>query len=387
MTLRTFLHLAPGARVWRSLAGMTVACILVVAPACTTGKVMRGKIEGLQKIADQAERNGAIRCAPRELAMAKSHLRFALLELDQGFVSRATKHLGIAEPNAHAAYALSPPQVCAERDFVMEEPKPKPEPKPGDRDGDGYLDPNDECPDDPETWNGFQDDDGCPDDPDTDGDGIPDSKDMCVLEPEDKDGYLDEDGCPDLDNDADGVPDESDDCPNDPEDPDGYEDADGCPELDNDKDKVADLEDICPNEPGPAGGDRPGCPKKPSLAIVTDKEIKILQQIHFAYNKSTIRRESYPVVDAVAEILKQNTKIRLEVQGHTDNRGNKRYNQKLSEKRANSVMNALVARGIAANRLRARGYGMERPLVPNDTAQNRALNRRVQFIRIESENN
>ena len=375
------------ARGFRFVGWLVALILIALAPmACTTGKIMRGKIEGLQKIADQAERNGAIRCAPRELAMAKSHLRFALLELDQGFVSRATKHLDIAEPNARAAYSLSPPQVCAERDFVME----KPEPKPGDRDGDGYLDPDDKCPDEPETWNGFQDEDGCPDDPDTDADGIPDSKDSCVLEPEDKDGYLDEDGCPELDNDLDGVPDVADkldgrDCRNDAEDPDGYEDADGCPDPDNDKDSVVDLDDICPNEPGPPGGDRPGCPKKPSLAIVTDKEIKILQQIHFAYNKDVIRPESFRVVDAVAEILKQNPKIKIEVQGHTDNRGNKRYNQSLSERRANAVMRALIDRGIDSSRLRSRGYGMDRPIVPNDTDANRALNRRSQFIRIESE--
>ncbi len=367
----------------RALAWIALTLVVVVAPACTTGTVMRGKIEGLQKIADQAERNGAIRCAPRELAMAKSHLRFALLELDQGYLSRATRHLDIAEPNTHAAYSLSPPQVCAERDFVMEAPKPKP----GDRDGDGYLDPEDECPDEPETWNGYMDEDGCPDDPDTDGDGIPDSRDQCPLEPEDKDGYLDDDGCPDLDNDADGIPDALDKCPNEPEDPDGFEDSDGCPDLDNDQDGVPDLEDICPNEAGPPGGDRPGCPKKPSLAIVTDKEIRILQQIHFAYNKDIIRPESFPVVDAVAEIMQQNPKIKIEVQGHTDNRGNKRYNQDLSDRRANAVMKALISRGVDQSRLRSRGYGMDRPLVPNDTDQNRALNRRVQFIRVESENN
>lgn len=355
-------------------------------PACGTGSVMRGRIEGLEKIANQAERNGAIRCAPRELAMARSHLRFALIELDQGYLSRAREHLDLAEPNARAAYFLSPPQVCAERGFEMEKPKPKP----GDRDGDGYLDPDDKCPDDPEVWNGFEDEDGCPDDPDTDKDGIPDSKDSCVLEPEDKDGYLDDDGCPDVDNDLDGVPDIADkldgkDCSNAPEDPDGFEDADGCPDLDNDGDGVPDLEDICPNEAGPAGGDRPGCPKKPSLAIITDTEIKILQQIHFDYNKDTIRRESFPIVDAVADILKQNPRVRIEVQGHTDNRGGKDYNKKLSDRRANAVMRALIERGIDSSRLRAHGYGMERPLVPNDTEQNRALNRRVQFIRIESE--
>jgi outer membrane protein OmpA-like peptidoglycan-associated protein len=367
----------------RAFAWVALIVVVAIAPACSTGGVMRGKIEGLQKIADQAERNGAIRCAPRELAMAKSHLRFALLELDQGYLSRATRHLDIAEPNTHAAYSLSPPQVCAEREFVMEAPKPKP----GDRDGDGYLDDEDECPDEPETWNGYKDEDGCPDDPDTDGDGIPDSRDQCPLEPEDKDGYLDDDGCPDLDNDADGIPDVLDKCPNEPEDPDGFEDQDGCPDLDNDQDGVPDLEDICPNEAGPPGGDRPGCPKKPSLAIVTDKEIRILQQIHFAYNKDVIRPESFPVIDAVAEIMQQNPKIKIEVQGHTDNRGNKRYNQDLSDRRANSVMNALISRGIDRSRLRARGYGMDRPLVPNDTDQNRALNRRVQFIRVESENN
>lgn len=364
--------------------GMLLVAAVVAGPACTQGKVMRGRIEGLDKIVNQAERNGAVRCAPRELALAKSHLHFALIELDQGFSSRASQHLEVAEPNARAAYFLSPPEVCAERGFVM------PEPKPGDRDGDGYLDPEDTCPDEPETWNMYQDEDGCPDDPDTDGDGIVDSRDSCVLEPEDKDGYLDDDGCPEPDNDLDGVLDDNDrfegtDCKNEPEDPDGYQDSDGCPDPDNDKDTVPDLEDICPNEPGPAGGDRPGCPKKPSLAIVTDKEIKILQQIHFAFNKDIIRPESYPVVDAVAEILKQNPKIRIEVQGHTDNVGNKNYNKQLSDRRANAVMKALVARGIEPSRLRSKGYGMERPLVPNDTEQNRALNRRVQFIRIESE--
>ena len=145
-----------------------------------------------------------------------------------------------------------------------------------------------------------------PDDPDTDGDGIPDSRDKCVLEPEDKDGYLDDDGCPELDNDLDGILDAADKCPNEPEDPDGFEDADGCPDPDNDKDTVPDVDDQCPNEPGPPGGDRPGCPRKPALVVVTDKEIKITQQIHFEFDKDNIRPESFPILDAVAEVLQQN---------------------------------------------------------------------------------
>ncbi|HEY3593053.1 MAG TPA: thrombospondin type 3 repeat-containing protein, partial [Polyangiaceae bacterium] len=181
---------------------------------CSQGPVMRGKIDGLQKLADQAERNGAVRCAPRELAIARSQLQFASVELDQGFVSRAKAHVASAEPNVHAALDLSPPERCSESALTA------------DRDGDGILDRLDKCPEEPENWNGYQDSDGCPEDPDTDGDGIPDSRDMCVLEPEDKDGYLDEDGCPDLDNDLDGIADSVDKCPNEAEDKDGFEDQD-----------------------------------------------------------------------------------------------------------------------------------------------------------------
>jgi outer membrane protein OmpA-like peptidoglycan-associated protein len=355
---------------------------------------MRGEIEGLTKVAAQAERNGAIRCAPRELATAKSHLSFATVELDQGFLFRAQDHLSIAKANAHAAYDLSPPQKCAERGFIEEDPvkppPPKPPAPPGDCDGDGMLDPDDKkCPCDAENYNSFEDDDGCPDDPDIDGDGIKDSKDSCVLVPEDKDSYLDDDGCPELDNDLDTILDDADkdstgkNCANDPEDPDGYEDADGCPEPDNDKDTVVDLEDQCPNEPGVVGGDKPGCPKKPSLVIVTEKEIKITQQIHFEFDKDKIRPDSFAILDAVAEVLLQNPKIKIEIQGHTDNKGSAAYNKSLSDRRAASVRKYLQNRGVDAGRLTSKGYGMERPIVPNTTDQNRALNRRVQFVRTE----
>ena len=349
--------------------------------ACAAGPKLRGQIEGLSKVAEQAERNGAVRCAPRELATAQSHLKFAAMELDQGFISKAKRHLWVAEPNAHAAVFLSPPQYCAERGFV--EMKPKPKPAPGDRDGDGFLDPADACPDEPENFNAFRDEDGCPDDPDTDGDGMADSVDACVLEPEDKDQYLDEDGCPEVDNDLDGILDPKDKCINDPEDPDGYEDEDGCPDPDNDKDTVPDLKDQCPNEIGSATQEPLGCPAKPALVVVTDCEVKITQQIHFEYNKAVIRKESHPVLDAVVEVLAKNPDIKLEVQGHTDNRGGAKYNKTLSDKRAGAVMKYLVSRGTSASRLTSHGYGFERPLVPNNSDQNMALNRRVQFVRTE----
>ena len=359
---------------------LVIAVLVIAFAGCAQAPKLRGQIEGLSQLTKQAERNGAVRCAPRELALAQSHLKFAEIELEQGFVSKAQKHLWIAEPNAHAAVFLSPPQYCAERGFVE---APKPKPAPGDRDGDGYLDPEDGCPDEPENFNGYKDEDGCPDDPDTDGDGLTDSVDSCVLEPEDKDNYLDEDGCPDVDNDLDGILDSADKCPNDPEDPDGYQDEDGCPDPDNDKDTVPAVKDQCPNEIGSATKEPLGCPTKPALVVVTDCEVKITQQIHFAYNKATIRKESYPVLDAVVEVLDKNPEIKIEVQGHTDNRGSAAYNKRLSNQRAGSVMKYLVSHGVSASRLTFKGYGFDRPLVPNTSPQNMALNRRVQFVRTE----
>ncbi len=101
-----------------------------------------------------------------------------------------------------------------------------------------------------------------PDIRDTDGDGIPNSRDKCPLIPEDKDGFQDEDGCPDDDNDGDRNPDTTDKCPNQAEDIDGFEDDDGCPDLDNDKDGIPDLQDKCPMEPEDGKPPYPhdGCP-------------------------------------------------------------------------------------------------------------------------------
>src|SRR6187549_1245935 len=106
-----------------------LACVFA-ATGCGQAPKLRGQIAGLEKIVEQAERNGAMRCAPRELAVARSNLRFATLELDQGFVSKAQNHLHKAESNAHAALDMSPPQYCAERGFVEL-------PQPGDPDTDG----------------------------------------------------------------------------------------------------------------------------------------------------------------------------------------------------------------------------------------------------------
>ncbi|HEX2732744.1 MAG TPA: OmpA family protein [Polyangiaceae bacterium] len=356
-----------------ALAASTLAGFSVL--GCTGAAQIRGELSGLEQVVDQAERNGAIRCAPRELALARSNIEFAQVELDQGFISKAKHHLWLAKPNAKAALDLSPAQYCTERQFV----------EAGDRDGDSYLDPDDGCPDNPENFNGFEDEDGCPDHPDTDGDGITDDRDTCLLEPEDKDGYLETDGCPELDNDLDSLPDAQDQCPNDPEDPDGFQDEDGCPDLDNDQDEVPDITDQCPNEIGSKTKEPIGCPEKPALAMITDCEVRITQQIFFEFNRDAIRPISFPVLDAVADVLLKNPKIKIEVQGHTDNVGSASYNHDLSNRRAQAVKMYLAAHGVEPGRLTSQGYGFDRPLVPNDSADNRALNRRVQFIRTEGQ--
>jgi len=354
----------------------TVAAVALLF-GCSQGTVLQGRIGGIRDIIEQAERNGAYRCAPRELGMAKAHIEFAETELTQGDPVRAEEHYSIAEPNARAAFRLSPAARCAPRGVVLERP-----PQPGDRDGDGYPDNEDECPDDPETFDGFQDEDGCPDEQDADGDGIPDIRDQCVLEPEDADGYLDTDGCPEPDNDLDSIPDEQDRCSNDPEDIDGYQDVDGCPDRDNDADGLTDVNDQCPNEPGPR--DENGCPRVYQDVEVTREAIRINQKIHFEFNRARIRPVSYPILNTVAQVLRDYPDINIEIQGHTDSRGSDEYNMNLSNERAAAVRTYLIEQGIDASRLTSRGYGETRPIESNRTSAGRAANRRVEFVRTDA---
>lgn len=102
--------------------------------------------------------------------------------------------------------------------------------------------------------------------------------------------------------------------------------------------------------------------------------------IHFDFNSSIVRQESMIRIDELAELMERYPKLRLEIQGHTDNIGGEDFNLKLSDARAKSVMQELVKRGIEEKRLRGRGFGMTQPVAPNDSERNRALNRRTQFI-------
>ena len=297
------------------------------------------------------------------------------------------------------------------------------EPSIGDRDGDGYKDDVDQCPDEPEDFDGFKDEDGCPDpdndqdgildiddrcpdiaedrdgdhdedgcpegkaDGDRDGDGIPDSKDKCPDVPEDKDGFEDQDGCPEADNDKDGIPDTADQCPDDAEDKDNFEDADGCPDPDNDKDQIPDAKDKCPNDPETYNGfqDQDGCPDKGKV-IVEGNEILILEKVQFETNSARILPQSNEILDAVAATLKGHPEFTvIEIAGHADERASDEHNLKLTKARAASVMDALRSRGIAANRMVSQGYGEWCPL---DNATNPVAwekNRRVEFKVVKTE--
>ncbi|HET6279495.1 MAG TPA: OmpA family protein [Polyangia bacterium] len=264
-------------------------------------------------------------------------------------------------------------------DFEDQDGCPEP-----DNDKDGILDVDDKCPNDPETKNGFQDEDGCPDSTtfDRDGDGIPDDVDKCPDDPEDKDGFEDEDGCPDPDNDKDGILDVNDLCPNDPEDKDGFEDLDGCPDPDNDKDRILDVNDKCPNEPETYNGfeDDDGCPDK-GRVIVRKGKLEILDKIYFETDKTDIKPVSFPLLDAIAATIKGNPQIQMiEIQGHADERGNDEHNLQLTEGRTASVRAALIERGVEPGRLRNHGYGETKPVCTQHNEDCWSKNRRVEFI-------
>jgi outer membrane protein OmpA-like peptidoglycan-associated protein len=203
------------------------------------------------------------------------------------------------------------------------------------------------------------------------------------MEPEDKDGFEDADGCPEPDNDRDGLTDSTDKCPNKPEDKDGFEDDDGCPDWDNDRDGVADLKDKCPLEPETYNGidDEDGCPEKETKVYVTHEQIVITEKIFFAFNKANILPKSDGLLDSVANVLNKLPQLKkISIEGHTDDVGDAKKNQVLSEKRAKSVYEALVKRNVDPGRLQFVGFGKTRPLAPGTNEAARELNRRVEFI-------
>jgi outer membrane protein OmpA-like peptidoglycan-associated protein len=104
--------------------------------------------------------------------------------------------------------------------------------------------------------------------------------------------------------------------------------------------------------------------------------------INFDFDKADIKPESRPIIDEIVKLLKNNPSLSLTVEGHTDNIGAPDYNRRLSDARAKSVVAALTAGGIAAHRLKAVGYGQDKPIADNNTDNGRTQNRRVELVKI-----
>jgi outer membrane protein OmpA-like peptidoglycan-associated protein len=219
--------------------------------------------------------------------------------------------------------------------------------------------------------------------PDTDGDGLCDpwiseeglsekyagvcsGFDNCPEEAEDFDGFQDDDGCPDPDNDRDGLCDPwveakgmlaqyahickgVDLCPEQAESLNNYKDDDGCP-------------DEVPQPP---------------------KKVFVLEGVNFESGKSTITQDSYISLMKVVDIMETFPEATFEIIGHTDNIGNKDKNMTLSADRANAVKNFLVEKGIAESRMTTQGLGDTKPVASNKTPEGRAQNRRIEFIRTD----
>jgi len=174
------------------------------------------------------------------------------------------------------------------------------------------------------------------------------------------------------DSDGDGIPDSEDACPHQP----GLAEFDGCPDTDGDQ--VPDNVDKCPNEPGPAEND--GCPLGPPYVVLEGDQIHLRGSVLFNLGEAVIHKQSFPLLDEMAAILKSKPDIELlEIGGHTDNHGGRPYNQDLSERRASAVVDYLVKKGVQRRRLTSRGFAFDRPIASNGDALGRAKNRRVEF--------
>lgn len=191
---------------------------------------------------------------------------------------------------------------------------------------------------------------------DTDGDGVADRNDLCPGTPAGT--KVDAKGCP-VDTDGDGLTDDKDKCPT------VYaKTADGCPP---------------PPPPLPVVQEPTPAPEPAPVPVEAPKKL-ILEGVNFDNDRATLRPEAYGILDQAAETLKQWGNVKVEVAGHTDSVASEGYNAVLSEKRAQTVCDYLIKKGIEASRLIPVGFGESQPIADNETEEGRFKNRRVELI-------
>ncbi len=180
---------------------------------------------------------------------------------------------------------------------------------------------------------------------------------------------VDPDGCA-LYSDADAVPDYQDQCPGTA--PGIPVDPNGCP-VDSDVDGIANNRDACPSTPIGTRVDARGCP-------LAGERIAIVTNINFDFDRAVVREDVKKRLARVIQLLKEMPEVDVQIVGYTDDIGSAEYNRALSLRRAESVRDYIVTRGIDATRLSVSGRGKTDPLVPNSTPEGRAVNRRVEFV-------
>jgi len=197
---------------------------------------------------------------------------------------------------------------------------------------------------------------------DSDGDGIVDSADACPLLV----GVAKYKGCPIPDTDKDGVNDEDDKCPTVA----GTRSNGGCPILDRDNDGIVDSLDHCPEIPGDVTNN--GCPSLELSGFHSSA-------IQFVSNSAELVPTAFIELNKLVDFLNKYENVRITVDGHTDNIGSERANQKLSERRAEAVKKYLLSKGIKEVRITTNGFGFSAPITDNNTVEGRQRNRRVEF--------
>jgi outer membrane protein OmpA-like peptidoglycan-associated protein len=241
---------------------------------------------------------------------------------------------------------------------------------PADSDGDGVFDGIDQCPDTP--TGATVDAQGCP--TDSDGDGVFDGVDQCPDTP--TGATVDEKGCP-ADSDGDGVFDGIDQCPDTPTG--ATVDAQGCP-MDGDGDGVYDGIDKCPDTPPGTTVNSQGC----EVMFKEGVRTLVLKDVNYASDSAELTAASRSFLDTVfvglSEVAQDAT---VEIAGHTDSTGSRAHNVDLSERRAESARQYLIAKGIDPARMTAKGYGPDEPVADNSTPDGRAMNRRVELRRLD----
>lgn len=212
---------------------------------------------------------------------------------------------------------------------------------------------------------------------DTDGDGIPDADDECPNLPEDFDGFEDEDGCPDVDNDGDGILDVDDKCPDKPETFNDYQDDDGCPD---EKPKLI-IEKPKVEDPKPKPRRTPTQPRK--TVSNAPNELTILSETTFASNSSSIKSSAYGELNRIVDELKKYPNTNWRIEGHIDKQESRGEATRITKAQADAILSYFVSKGLSTTNFQTVGFGDSNPIASNASVYGKMKNRRIVIRKID----